>query len=390
MPAADWPLPSPHRPAFARNGDARGHAVPPFPFAQKRCARGHTARPFPSPFPLVRATPVRAERGMQGQRPIPWRPVCNVHPDVRPMRDWRHPNEHRGNSRRLVLQEHGTTGARPTSDNACAEAGERSANPSAPTPWAARRQNRNTVRAGRSARGQAIPASPSRSRATTAQRQARRRDMPPPLPAHARKRGDSVPTMSLGAGDTSPAPRCPHTQGEGRRAHPVPSARATLAPPHAHHTAPPVHARGGVGVQPLRMGHSGPVFTRPAIPMDAGGSVRPAQPLPHRVHLPVYAREEARARGPHASMHAHEGSRNEGRYNPGGRTEGPHKGCAGKARHGATRVPGGAACERRGVRIGAEVRKGEGDGGGVMNGAKRSQGEAAHADSGTPRASRST
>ncbi|KAH9020769.1 hypothetical protein EDB84DRAFT_1441696 [Lactarius hengduanensis] len=201
----------------------------------------------------------------------------------------------------------------------------------------------------------------------------------PSLPAHAR-----------GGTDASPAPRCPHTQGEGRRAHPVPSARATLAPPHAHHTAPPVHTRGGVGVQPLRMGHSGPVFTRPAIPADAGGSVRPAQPLPRRVHLPVYAREEARARGPHASMHAHEGSRNEGRYNPGGRTEGPHKGCAGKARHGATRVPGGAACERRGVCIGAEVRKGEGDGRGVVNGAKQSRGEAARADSGTPRASRST
>ncbi|KAH9050565.1 hypothetical protein EDB84DRAFT_1433151 [Lactarius hengduanensis] len=49
---------------------------------------------------------------------------CNVHPDVRPMRDVRRPNEHRGNSRRLVLREHGTTGARPTSDNACAEAGK--------------------------------------------------------------------------------------------------------------------------------------------------------------------------------------------------------------------------------------------------------------------------
>ncbi|KAH9007819.1 hypothetical protein EDB84DRAFT_1447300 [Lactarius hengduanensis] len=221
-----------------------------------------------------------------------------------------------------------------------------------------------------------------------------RRDTPPPLPTRARKRGDSAPTMSLGAGDASPAPHHPRTQGEGWHAHPVPSARATLAPPHAHHTAPPVHARGGVGVQPLRTGHSSPVFMRPTIPTDTGGLVRPAQPLPRRVHLPVDAQEEARVRGPHASTHTREGSRNEGWYNLGGRTEGPHKGCAGKASRGATRVPGGAACERRGVRIRAEVRKGEGegegDGGGVVNGAKRSWGEAAHADSGTPRASRLT
>ncbi|KAH9017140.1 hypothetical protein EDB85DRAFT_1897788 [Lactarius pseudohatsudake] len=301
MPAADQPLPSPRRPVFAQNGDARGHARS-LPSHSCRSGAHEGTLPARSPPPslLSAPPPVRTERGVRGQRPILWHPV----------------------------------------------------------------------RAGRSARGQAIPASPSRSRAATAQRRAAGGTTPPPLPAHAHKRGDSAPTMSLGAGDTSPAPRRPRTQGEGRRAHPVPSAWATLAPPHAHHTAPPVHARGGVGVQPLRTGHSGPVFTRPAIPADAGGSVRPAQPLPRRVHLPVYAREEARARGPHASTHAREGSRNEGRYNPGGRTEGPHKGCAGKARCGATRVPGGAACERRGVRIGAEVRKGEGDGGGVVNGAR--------------------
>ncbi|KAH9017141.1 hypothetical protein EDB85DRAFT_2155404 [Lactarius pseudohatsudake] len=98
--------------------------------------------------------------------------------------------------------------------------------------------------------------------------------------------------------DHAPAPPCPRTQEGGQRAHhvpwhgrrqpspppptharggtarpPVPSAWATLALPHAHHTAPPVHARGGVGVQPLRTGHSGPVFTRPAIPADAGGDL---------------------------------------------------------------------------------------------------------------------
>ncbi|KAH9015832.1 hypothetical protein EDB85DRAFT_1898511 [Lactarius pseudohatsudake] len=317
MPTADRPLPSPRRPAFARNGDTRGHVVPPFPFAQKRCARGHTARPFPSPFPLVRATPFTRKGACKGNAPS-----------------------------------HGAPFARE---------GVHKAKPSPPPCRAAGPPQR-------------------KAEGTT----------PPPLPAHARKRGDSTPTMSLGAGNASPAPRRPRTQGEGRRAYPVPSARATLAPPHAHHTAPPVHTRGGVSVQPLHTGRSSPVFMRPAIPADAGGSVRPAQPLPRRVHLPVYAREEARAGGPHASTHAREGSQNEGRYNPGGRTEGPHKGCAGKARRGTTRVPGGAACERRGVRIGAEVQKEEGDGGGVVNGAKRSWGEAVRADSSTPHASRST
>ncbi|KAH9009013.1 hypothetical protein EDB83DRAFT_2584877 [Lactarius deliciosus] len=82
----------------------------------------------------------------------------------------------------------------------------------------------------------------------------------------------------------------PPTHTRRRRAHPVSSARATPTPPHAHHTAPPVHARGGV--QPLRAGYAGPVFTRPATPADAGGSVRPAQPPPHEVRYPsppVYA-----------------------------------------------------------------------------------------------------
>ncbi|KAH9018160.1 hypothetical protein EDB85DRAFT_1897318 [Lactarius pseudohatsudake] len=304
MPAADRPLPSPRRPAFTRNGDARGHAVPPFPFTQKRCARGHTARLLPSPFPLVRATPVRTERGVRGQRPIPWRPV----------------------------------------------------------------------RTGRSARGQAIPASPSRSRAATAQRRARRRDTPPPLPARARKRGDSAPTMSLGMGDASPAPRRPRTQGEGQRAHPVPStgnASPTTRTP--HRTA---RARKGRRRRPTPPhGLFWPCLRAPPYPRMQEG----------RVHLPVYAQEEARARGLHPSTHARKGSQNEGRYNPGGANRGAaQRVCGqGKARHGATRVPG-AACERRGVRIGAKVRKGEGDGGGVVNGAKRSRGEAARTDSGTP------
>ncbi|KAH9007743.1 hypothetical protein EDB84DRAFT_1572591 [Lactarius hengduanensis] len=210
--------------------------------------------PVPSPFPLVHATPVHAERGVRGQRPIPWRPV------------------RAGRS---------------------AREGAHEAKPSPPP----RRTAGPPQRKGKPAPHlQPAPVAPPSSRA-------------PPPPSFAQTGTQE---------GHAPAPPCPRTQGEGRRAHLVPSAQATLAPPHAHHTAPPVHARGGVGVQPLRTGHSGPVFTRPAIPADTGGSVRPAQPLPRRVHLPVYAREEARVRGLHPSTHAREGSQNEGRYNPGG------------------------------------------------------------------------
>ncbi|KAH9007981.1 hypothetical protein EDB83DRAFT_2323497 [Lactarius deliciosus] len=139
------------------------------------------------------------------------------------------------------------------------------------------------------------------------------------------------------------APPHPRMQEGGQRAHPslpwrgrcqsnpMPRmhVRATPTPPHVHHTAPPVHARGGV--QPLRAGYAGPVFTRPATPVDAGGSARPAQPPPHKV-----------ARG--------------------------------------------AAHEQNGGRIGAGMQKGDsdGDGGGVMNKAKRSRGEAVRANSGHP------
>ncbi|KAH9036806.1 hypothetical protein EDB85DRAFT_1888663 [Lactarius pseudohatsudake] len=161
--------------------------------------------------------------------------------------------------------------------------------------------------------------------------------------------------MSLGAGDASPAPHCPRTQGEGRRAHPVPSAWAMLAPPHTHHTAPPVHARGGVSIQPLRTGHSGPVFMRPAIPADAGGSVRPAasaQGAPPG-SCPGGATCEGAAR-----EHTHMQRVTErGTIQPRGANRGAaQRVCGqGEAQRGATRVPGGAACEQRGVRIGVEV-----------------------------------
>ncbi|KAH9015373.1 hypothetical protein EDB85DRAFT_1898760 [Lactarius pseudohatsudake] len=196
-------------------------------------------------------------------------------------------------------------------------------------------------------------------------RRARRRDTPPPLPARARKRGDSAPTVSLGAGDASQASRRPRTQGKGRRAHPVPI-RATLAPPRAHHTAPPVHARGGVGVSNLSARAMPASCLRPAMPADAGGSVRPAQPLPRRVHFSVYAGRR-RVQGGRTRRVTERGTTRGGAN--GGRTKGGQ--C--EAGRGATRVPGGAACERRGVHIGAEVRKGEGDGDG---GGCRERGEA--------------
>ncbi|KAH9018159.1 hypothetical protein EDB85DRAFT_1897317 [Lactarius pseudohatsudake] len=316
MPAADRPLPSPRRPTFAQNGDARGHTVPPFPFAQKRCAQGHTAHLLPSPFPLVRATPVRAERGMRGQHPIPWRPV----------------------------------------------------------------------RTGRSARGQAIPASLSRSRAATAQRQARRRDTPPPLPARARKRGDSAPTMSLGAGNASPAPRRPRTQGEGRRAHPVPSAgNASPATRTPHRTA---RARKGRRRHPTPPhGLFRPCLRAPPYPRTQEGQC--AQPSRFCAGCTSrFAPGRRRVRGGRMQARTHaKGHRTRDGTTRGGEQRGRSKGVRarrGAARCGATRVPGGAACERRGVRIGADVRKGEGDGGGVVNGAKRSRGKAARANSGTP------
>ncbi|KAH9016361.1 hypothetical protein EDB84DRAFT_1567254 [Lactarius hengduanensis] len=220
----------------------------------------------------------------------------------------------------------------------------------------------------------------SRSRAGTAQKVS-----PPPTynPPPLRPPRRAPPPPSFARTGTqkghAPAPPCPCMQEGGQRAHRVPWRGRRQPSP-----TPPTHARGGTArppsplragdaspatrtshrtararkgrgrrIQPLRTGYAGPVFTRPAMHVDAGGSVRPAQPLPRRVHLPVYA--EARARGPHANAHA------KGHGMRDGATRGANGGAAqrvcgqGEAGRGATRVPGGAACERRGVRIGAEV-----------------------------------
>ncbi|KAH9163874.1 hypothetical protein EDB89DRAFT_1912483 [Lactarius sanguifluus] len=121
-----------------------------------------------------------------------------------------------------------------------------------------------------------------------------------PHAAHARKGRDGAPTQSLRAGDASPT-TCT-----------------------SHQTA---CARKGKGwhIQPLHMGYAGPVFTRPtphcpAPPMDAG-MVHPAQLLPCRVHLPVYAPHPGggACKGGHMQAHTRRGSQNEGRCNPGAR-----------------------------------------------------------------------
>ncbi|KAH9019262.1 hypothetical protein EDB85DRAFT_2153928 [Lactarius pseudohatsudake] len=308
MPAATRPLPSPRRPAFARNGGAQGHTdtSPSLPIrAEAVRTRAHRppsprrSRLFPSPFPLVRATPVRAERGVQGQCLIPWRPV----------------------------------------------------------------------RAGRSARGQAIPASPRV--AQQGRHGAKGKPAPHLRPAPVAPPSSRTPPppsfVQTGTQEGhTPAHPCPRTQEGAQRAHRAPWRGRRQPSP-----TPPTHARGGTArppsplragdaspatrtshrtarackgkgrrIQPLRMGYAGPVFTRPAMPADAGGR--------RRVQ--------------------------------GGRTQARTR----RVMDRGTVQPGGG--EQRGVRIGTEVRKGEGDGdgGGVMNEAKRSQGETARANGGHP------
>ncbi|KAH9017874.1 hypothetical protein EDB85DRAFT_2154911 [Lactarius pseudohatsudake] len=319
MPAAAQPLPSPRRPAFARNGGAQGHADtgPSLPIrAEAVRTRAHRppsprrSRLFPSPFPLVRATPVRAERGVRGQRPIPWCPV----------------------------------------------------------------------RAGRSARGQAIPASPRV--AQQGRHGAKGKPAPHLRPAPvAPPSSRAPPPPSFAQTGTqeghAPAHPCPRTQEGAQRAHRAPWRRRRQPSP-----TPPTHARGGTArppsplragdaspatrtshrtararkgkgrrIQPLRTGYAGPVFTRPAMPADAGGSGASPGLRPGGGACKGAARKHARTR---------------------------------RVMDRGTVQPGGG--ERRGVRIGTEVRKGEGDGdgGGVVNEAKRSQGETARANGGHP------
>ncbi|KAH9013554.1 hypothetical protein EDB85DRAFT_2218933 [Lactarius pseudohatsudake] len=190
---------------------------------------------------------------------------------------------------------------------------------------------------------------------------------PRPLPE------DSAPTpVPFGAGDACPAPRAPprpHTREEGWCAHP--SARATPAQPHvprparvrkrtdsasspapptdarrgtvrpprhAGHASPAARTRKGEGqrIHPLRTGYASPAFTHAATPALARGCKRVGAPSP-----------APSVRGVLPS--------------PPGLHTAPEK------RH-----------------IGARVRKGESDGEGVVNEAKRSRGEAARANGGHP------
>ncbi|KAH9170960.1 hypothetical protein EDB89DRAFT_1907415 [Lactarius sanguifluus] len=214
--------------------------------------------------------------------------------------------------------------------------------------------------------------------------------MCPALPTYAR--GQTVhpaphsPAL-LGVGDTSPAPHtppCPHTQEDGWCIQPRPThackgrdgahssallgvgdtspiPRTTPRPTPPAHQPNPTHRalprpaciherRDGTPTPP-----HGPCQSSPPPPMHARGrSARP--PPPHGLHQPsVYA---PRCTGA-----------------PPGMQEGWQDGA---------QPGGGAAHDRKDMHIGARVRKGECDGEGVMNEAKRSQGEAARANGGHP------
>ncbi|KAH9007742.1 hypothetical protein EDB84DRAFT_1572590 [Lactarius hengduanensis] len=185
MPTADRPLPSPRHPAFARNGDARGHAVPPFPFAQKWCAQGHTACPFPPPS-LLSAPPLFTRKGAcEGNAPSRGAPF---------MREGAH---EKGRTRPshpcLPVAQQGRHGAKTGTQEG-----------HAPAPPCLRTQEG----------GQRTHHVPWRGR----------RQPSPPPPTHAR--GEMArPPSPLRAGNASPATRTPHhttRARKGRRRRPTP------------------------------------------------------------------------------------------------------------------------------------------------------------------------
>ncbi|KAH9062609.1 hypothetical protein EDB83DRAFT_2315466 [Lactarius deliciosus] len=193
----------------------------------------------------------------------------------------------------------------------------------------------------------------------------------PPRPACVRKRTD---------GASSPAPPTHARGGTARTAQPS-SARDTSPTP----SAMPAFARGTVGASapsaratPARHLRTPP---RLCTPGDARGSVR--APSARGVLPPGYTPRPRRgACKGEGRTHAREGAtRNEGQCNPS--ASGVARRVCGRG--GAERNPGGgAAHERKDTHIGARVRKGESDGEGVVNEAKRSRGEAARANGGHP------
>ncbi|KAH9069675.1 hypothetical protein EDB83DRAFT_2580947 [Lactarius deliciosus] len=199
----------------------------------------------------------------------------------------------------------------------------------------------------------------------------------PALPAYARG-GTPNPTRpalpAYARGRTvRPSPPRPRTQEEGRRAQPSP-------------TRPPAFARGVTVRPPLCAGHTSPTPRAPPCPrtQEDGRRVQPR---------PAHARKGRD--GAHSPVLLGVGDTSPAFTPPA--TPAHPRGCkrvraasGGVARRvcgqcGAERNPGGgAAHEQKGRHIGAWVRKGESDGEGVVNEAKRSRGEAARANGGTP------
>ncbi|KAH9010400.1 hypothetical protein EDB85DRAFT_1902068 [Lactarius pseudohatsudake] len=239
-----------------------------------------------------------------------------------------------------------------------------------------------TARPPQSPSAQATPAQPHAPRPA---RIRERRDGAPTPPRGPRQPNPTCPALPAYArGRTArPAPPRPRTQGEGRCAHPT--ARATPA-------QPPAHARGRVGAStpsaratPARRLRTPP---RPRSLGDARGSVRPAQPPPRGVcypsppglHTPGPRRGVCKGEGrTHAKgVHGTRGDATRARA-----ASGVARRVCGRG--GAGRNPGGgAAHERKGGHIRARVRKGESDGEGVVNEAKRSRGEAVRVNGGHP------
>ncbi|KAH9015579.1 hypothetical protein EDB84DRAFT_1443391 [Lactarius hengduanensis] len=224
------------------------------------------------------------------------------------------------------------------------------------------------------------------------------------LPAHGGQRAHPSPLRHRQRlpSPTRPTPPHPHTREEGRCAHP--SARATPAQPHvprparvrkrtdgassptpptdtrrgtvrppcrAGHASPAARTRKGEGrrVHPLRTGYASPAFMHAAMPALPRGCKRVGAPSPA---------PSARGVLPQPSRVTHAGPEKRGYTGRGAmqpereRRAELHEGCAGEAEWGATRVGD--------PRTNGRVRKGESDGEGVVNEAKRSRGEAARAN----------
>ncbi|KAH9013378.1 hypothetical protein EDB83DRAFT_2321678 [Lactarius deliciosus] len=247
-----------------------------------------------------------------------------------------------------------------------------------------------------------------------------------PRPAHARKGKDGAHNPALlGAGDTSPAPRappafarggtvrpplraghanptprappCPHMQEDGRRVQPRPAharkgrdgahSPALLDAGHQPNPKRPARIRerrDGAPTPPRGPRQS----SRPRTQGGGSGCKRVGAPSlapsARGVLPPGYTPRPRRgACKGEGCTHAREGAtRNEGRCNPSASGGVARRVCG---RCGAERNPGGgAAHEWKDTHIGARVRKGESDGEGVVNEAKRSRGEAARANGGHP------